>query len=131
MVRSTPGRGLHLENDAEDFLNQAIRSAAAGDPVVSPHTTRLLIERFLAPTTAPEIARARQRLANLSDRELHVAHLIGAGKAYKQIAAFLNIAPDTVKSTVTRALQKVGADNGAQLAFLIEQAHMTPGQKTD
>lgn len=118
--------GFILKNDAEEFLIQAIRSAAAGDPVVSPHTTRMLIEKFLAPTTAPEIARARERLAGLSDRELQVAHLIGAGNSYKLIGRHLNIAPDTVKSTVTRALQKVGAENGAQLAFLIGQAHMTP-----
>ena len=53
-----------------------------------------------------------------------MAHLIGHGKVYKQIAAELNIAPDTVKSTVTRAMQKTGADNGAQLAFFVGQARL-------
>ncbi len=116
--------GFILKNDAETLLTPAIHAAAAGDPVVSPQTTSRLIRSFLKPTTAPEIVQARQRISPLSERELQVAYLIGHGKAYKKIAAELNIAPDTVKSTVTRAMQKTGADNGAQLAFLVGQARL-------
>lgn len=116
--------GFILKNDAETLLAPAIHAAAEGDPIVSPQTTSRLIKSFLQPSTAPEIAQARERIASLSPRELQVAHLIGNGKVYKQIAAELNIAPDTVKSTVTRALHKVGADNGAQLAFVVGQARL-------
>ncbi|GAA2033073.1 response regulator transcription factor [Yaniella flava] len=116
--------GFILKNDAESLLNPAIHAAANGDPIVSPQTTSRLIKNFLKPSTAPEIAQARQRISALSQRELQVANLIGNGKAYKHIAADLNIAPDTVKSTVTRAMQKTGADNGAQLAFLIGRAQV-------
>ena len=116
--------GFILKNDAEKFLTTAIHTAAEGEQMVSPQTTGRLIRSFLKPTTAPEIAEARRRIADLSPRELEVAHLIGNGKAYKQIAAELNISPDTVKSTVTRAMQKAGADNGAQLAFLVGQARL-------
>lgn len=123
--------GFILKNDAETLLVPAIHAAAEGDPVVSPQTTSRLIKSFLQPTTAPEIAQARQRIAGLSQRELQVAHLIGQGRAYKHIAAELNIAPDTVKSTVTRALHKVGADNGAQLAFLVGQARLDIGDGSD
>ena len=116
--------GFILKNDAEKLLTTAIHTAAEGEQMVSPQTTGRLIRSFLKPTTAPEIAEARRRIADLSPRELEVAHLIGNGKAYKQIAAELNISPDTVKSTVTRAMQKAGADNGAQLAFLVGQARL-------
>ena len=116
--------GFILKNDAEKLLTTAIHTAAEGEQLVSPQTTGRLIRSFLKPTTAPEIAEARRRIADLSPRELEVAHLIGNGKAYKQIAAELNISPDTVKSTVTRAMQKAGADNGAQLAFLVGQARL-------
>lgn len=116
--------GFILKNDAETLLTPAIHAAAEGDPLVSPQTTSRLIKSFLQPTTAPQMAQARQRIAALSPRELQVAHLIGHGKAYKHIAAELNIASDTVKSTVTRAMQKTGADNGAQLAFLVGQARL-------
>jgi len=116
--------GFILKNDAEALLTPAIRAAADGDPMVSPHTTSRLIKSFLQPSTAPEIAQARERIAPLTPRELEVAHLIGNGKVYKEIAAELHIAPDTVKSTVTRAMHKVGADNGAQLAFLVGQARL-------
>lgn len=116
--------GFILKNDAEMLLIPAIQAAADGDPIVSPQTTGRLIRSFLKPTTAPEIVQARERIAPLSERELQVAHLIGHGKVYKQIATELNIAPDTVKSTVTRAMQKTGADNGAQLAFFVGQARL-------
>jgi len=116
--------GFILKNDAETLLTPAIRAAAEGDPMVSPHTTSRLIKSFLQPSTAPEIAQARERIASLTPRELEVAHLIGNGKVYKEIAAEMHIAPDTVKSTVTRAMHKVGADNGAQLAFLVGQARL-------
>ena len=116
--------GFILKNDAETLLLPALRAAADGEPMVSPQTTIRLIDSFLRPTTAPEIAQARERIAALAPRELEVAHLIGHGKSYKQIGAELNIAPDTVKSTVTRAMQKADADNGAQLAFLVGQARL-------
>lgn len=116
--------GFILKNDAEKYLIPAIRAAAEGDVIVSPQTTSRLIKNFLKPTTAPQVLQARERIGSLSPRELQVALLIGQGKAYKQIATELNIAPDTVKSTVTRALQKSGADNGAQLAYFVGQARM-------
>lgn len=116
--------GFILKNDAEKYLIPAIRAAAEGDVIVSPQTTSRLIKNFLKPTTTPQVLQARERIGSLSPRELQVALLIGQGKAYKQIATELNIAPDTVKSTVTRALQKSGADNGAQLAYFVGQARM-------
>ncbi|MDN6149881.1 MAG: response regulator transcription factor [Yaniella sp.] len=116
--------GFILKNDAETYLTRAIQAAAEGDPIVSPQTTSRLIKSFLKPTTAPEIAQARERIGSLTPRELQVAHMIGHGKSYKQIATELHIAADTVKSTVTRALQKSGADNGAQLAFFVGQARL-------
>ena len=53
-----------------------------------------------------------------------MAHLTGNGRAFEDIAAESHISADTVKSTVTRAMQKAGADNGAQLAFLVGQARL-------
>lgn len=116
--------GFILKNDAETLLIPAIHSAVDGDPLVSPQTTSRLIRNFLKPSTAPEIAHARERIVSLAPRELQVASMIGHGKTYKQIATELNIAADTVKSTVTRAMQKTGADSGAQLAFLVGQARL-------
>lgn len=117
-------RGFILKNDAETLLVPAIQAAAAGDQLVSPRTTSRLLESFLKPSTAPEIADARERIVKLSPRELEVATMIGHGHVYKEIATALHIAPDTVKSTVMRAMQKTGADNGAQLAFMVGQARL-------
>lgn len=116
--------GFVLKNDAEELLTSAIHAAASGDPVVSPQTTSRLIKNLLRPNAGPEIAKARERVAALAPREQQVASMIGHGMSYKQIARELHIAPDTVKSTVTRAMQKVGADNGSQLAFLVGQARL-------
>ena len=71
-----------------------------------------------------KIVQAPERISAILERELQVAYLIGHGKKYKHIAAELNIALDAVRSTVTRAMQKTGADNGDQLAFRVEQARL-------
>src|SRR5699024_9576212 len=114
--------GFILKNDAETLLTPAIHAAAAGDPIVSPQTTSRLIKNFLQPSTGPDIARARERIASLANGELQVANMIGNGKVYKEIDAKLYIAPDTVKSTVMKAMHQNGADNGAQLAYGVGQA---------
>jgi DNA-binding CsgD family transcriptional regulator len=53
-------------------------------------------------------------LALLSDRERAVLRLIGEGLPNKQIATALTIGERTVKSYLTSAMNKLGADNRAQ-----------------
>lgn len=50
-----------------------------------------------------------QRTLGLSEREMQVLSLIADGLANKEIAARLNVSPNTVKTHVARVLEKLGA----------------------
>jgi len=57
----------------------------------------------------------------LSDRERNVLRLASEGMANKQIAHSLSISERTVKTHITSALNKLGADNRTQAAVLATQ----------
>jgi DNA-binding NarL/FixJ family response regulator len=116
--------GFLLKKDATDSLTSAIRMVHAGDPMVSPELTSRLISSYIAPSTDPLCAAARRRVEGLSEREIEVAQMVGAGKTYDDIAGALFISASTVKSTIRRAMQKADADSGAQLAVLVAQARL-------
>lgn len=54
-----------------------------------------------------------QRLVDLSVREAEVIQFAAAGKTNRDIAAILNIQPDTVNKTILRAAAKLGTLNRA------------------
>lgn len=116
--------GFLLKTDATDSLTTAIRMAYAGDPMISPSMTSRLIKSYIAPVTDPVCEDAREQITALSEREIQAASLVGEGKTYGEIADQLFISPSTVKSTIGRAMNKVGTETGAQLAVLVTQARL-------
>ncbi|GAA3278743.1 response regulator transcription factor [Nesterenkonia halobia] len=116
--------GFLLKTDAPDLLATAIRMTHDGDPMISPAMTSRLIASYVTPTTDRVCQDARHQVTGLADRELQVAGLIGGGKTYQDIAETLHLSPSTVKSTVRRAMDKVGADTGAHLAVIVAQARL-------
>ncbi|MDT0413532.1 MULTISPECIES: response regulator transcription factor [unclassified Streptomyces] len=98
----------------------AIRTAAAGDALLSPAATRSLITRFLAqaPGTGPATGVDSARLAALTGREREVLVQVAAGLSNDEIAARLEVSPLTVKTHVNRAMAKVGARDRAQLVVI-------------
>jgi DNA-binding NarL/FixJ family response regulator len=106
------GKGVEAEE-----LQDAIRTVARGDALLSPAATRGLISRFLS--TTPEIAdRAEERLTDLTDRERDVMVMVAAGLTNDEIAELLQISPFTAKTHVNRAMAKLGAHDRAQLVII-------------
>ena len=118
--------GFLLKTDAQESLCTAVRMAAAGDPMISPAMTSRLIASYVKPSADAATLDARRKAGLLSEREREVASLVGSGKTYGEISRELFISESTVKATIGRALRKVDADSGAQLAVIVAMARLDP-----
>lgn len=65
-----------------------------------------------------EVAISRP-LQSLSPREHHILQLLADGQSNKEIARGLGIAPETVKTHVSKIFTKLGAQNRAQAAAMV------------
>lgn len=92
----------------------AIRAVDAGDALLSPTATRSLIDRYVRPRAA---AGATPALAQLTEREVEVLTLVGAGRSNGEIAEHLVISPHTAKTHVGRIMAKLHAHDRAQLVI--------------
>ncbi len=138
--------GFLLKNSPPDQLTHAIRTAAAGEPVLAPSVTRRLIDTVTAlpaallpnapvpPDPAPREGRQEDgldrldtpgMLSALTERELHVLVLVARGMSNARIAAALGLSEGNVKSRVNRILTRLGLENRVQAALLAHQAGLT------
>lgn len=121
--------GFLLKSTRPERLVEAIRSVAAGEPMLSPSVTAQLISRVTSETPGATAQRAREealaRLAALTDREREVAVAIGRGASNAEIARSLYMGLPTVKTHVSRVLTKLGLDNRTQVALLVHDAGLT------
>ncbi|MFF7638591.1 response regulator [Kitasatospora sp. NPDC008050] len=116
------GKGIN-----PDELLNAIRVVAAGDSLLSPTATRVLINRFLAQPATPG-RNTPPQLAALTPREHEVVTLVAAGLSKDEIAERLYVAPLTAKTHVNRAMTKLGARDRAQLVVIAYQTGLArPG----
>jgi DNA-binding NarL/FixJ family response regulator len=99
--------GFLLKDVPAPDLVAAIRTVAAGDSVLSPSTTRRLIERFVPLLPAPS-ATTTDSLAALTNREREVFALVAKGRSNREIADTLFLSEGTVKIHVSRLLGKLG-----------------------
>ncbi|MGW6353911.1 response regulator [Streptomyces sp. NPDC055092] len=115
--------GFVLKDTAPAEIVEAVRRVASGAPVLSPTVTRQLITRATGPDPQQDRrARARERLAELADREREVAVAVGRGASNAEIAAELYMSVATVKAHVSRILAKLGLNNRVQIALLTHDA---------
>jgi DNA-binding NarL/FixJ family response regulator len=106
--------GFVLKDDPPEQLIAAVRTVAGGDALLSPSVTRRVIAQFTrvhrqAPPKAVE---------TLTSRELDVFRLITKGYSNAEIGRELFISDTTVKTHVTRLLQKLGLRDRAQAIVL-------------
>ncbi|PZF96992.1 response regulator [Micromonospora deserti] len=115
--------GFLLKDTPPQELATAVRTVAAGHAMLAPTVTRRLIDSFAERGPARRDA-ARQRLGQLTGRELEIAREVGRGHANAEIARRLTMSEATVKAHVSRALAKLGAANRVQLAILVHDADL-------
>ncbi|CAA9292550.1 MAG: Two-component transcriptional response regulator, LuxR family [uncultured Corynebacteriales bacterium] len=113
--------GFLLKDATAEQLAAAVRSAAAGDAMLSPQVTRRLLRRFAEPGN-PHRADARRRLDVLTAKEREVLAALAEGLANGEIGRRLHLSEATVKSHVSRLLAKLQLTNRVQAAILAHRA---------
>jgi DNA-binding NarL/FixJ family response regulator len=109
--------GFVLKDDPPEQLLAAIQTVAGGEALLSPSITKRVIKQFTRiprPTPPPE-------LAQLTDRELDVFHLVARGLSNAEIGKQLFISETTVKTHITHILQKLDLRDRVQAVVLAYQ----------
>ncbi|MEV7632574.1 response regulator transcription factor [Microbacterium sp. NPDC089318] len=122
--------GFLLKNAGPEELITAVRALAAGDGILAPEVTRRVLARFSASPVPATAAQARQPRSDvlaepLTDRESEVLALMADARSNAEIAGELFIGEATVKTHVSRVLQKLGARDRVQAIVLAHRHGLT------
>jgi DNA-binding NarL/FixJ family response regulator len=109
--------GFVLKDDPPEQLIAGIRTAAAGNALLSPAVTKRVIRQF-AHIPSPS---APAGLDELTTREHEVFRLMADGLSNAEIGRELYIGETTVKTHVTRVLQKLDLRDRVQAVVLAHQ----------
>jgi DNA-binding NarL/FixJ family response regulator len=103
-------KGFLTKEEAGDQILVAIRKILSGDVYVSERISSHLLTRLLGGT-----ARGTDPCERLSDREMQVFEMIGAGRGTKEIAAELNLSAKTIETYRANIKEKLGLKEGSEL----------------
>ncbi|KQR48244.1 LuxR family transcriptional regulator [Microbacterium sp. Leaf161] len=144
--------GFLLKNAGAEDLIAAVRALAAGDGMLAPEVTRRVLARFTtasSPASSPASASASSRASAsasagestptaapsqvaptvpvdpLTEREAEVLVLLADARSNAEIAGALFIGEATVKTHVSRILQKLGARDRVQAVVLAHRMGLT------
>jgi len=114
--------GFLLKDTPPAEIVRAVRTVAAGEPMLSPTVTRQLIGHVTVSEEGDRQRHAREQLDRLTEREREVAVAIGFGKSNAEIGRELYMSVATVKAHVSRVLEKLELNNRVQIALLAHDA---------
>jgi DNA-binding NarL/FixJ family response regulator len=114
--------GFLLKRTRPEELLAAIHTVAAGDSLLSPSVTRIVIERM---ARTEHLTPAEAKLEELTPREREVFDLIARGLSNTEIAAALVIEESTVKTHVKRILMKLNLRDRVQAVILAYETGLT------
>ena len=119
-VLKAGARGYLMKGAELDGVVQALDALQRGEIVLSPRMNTRLLARRLHDGPA-------ERYADLSDREMQIFMLIGAGMTTGQIAGDLNLSPKTVGAHREKIKAKLGLDTASELErealLYVERGH--------
>ncbi|RWZ68296.1 response regulator transcription factor [Labedella populi] len=123
--------GFLLKNSTPEQLVDAVRVVASGDALLAPAVTRRVIERFgsIAPSaTESGSIIVPTEVQELTEREFEVLGLVARGLSNAEIATQLYVGEATVKSHVSKVLQKLGVRDRIQaVVYAYENGITVPG----
>lgn len=110
-VLKAGGHGYVMKREPGADLLAALRAVAAGELAVSRQVTLLILKRAVRPTLTPAFG----GIGDLTDRELHVFQMIGAGKSPRKIAEDLKLSVKTVETHRENIKNKLGLHSSAEV----------------
>lgn len=117
--------GFLLKTATRDVA-PAIRAVMEGDAVLSPKSTRQLLDRWGERGDAGR-SEASAAMDTLTDRERGIAAIVGEGLTTEEISKRVFLSPATVKSHLSSIQTKLGVHNRTQVAVLAERAGLVQG----
>jgi DNA-binding NarL/FixJ family response regulator len=123
---SAGASGFLLKRTSPEELISAIHTVVAGDALLSPSVTRMVIDRAARqPTPSGDAA---QSLERLTPRELDVLELVARGHSNAEIAVALVVEETTVKTHVKHVLGKLRLRDRVQAVIFAYESGLTrPG----
>jgi DNA-binding NarL/FixJ family response regulator len=116
--------GFLLKHTRPELIVEAVRRAAAGDPVLSPDVARSVIAMAAGNhrdgSDPGPTARARMDL--LTEREREVALAVSEGLSNAEIGERLHLSTSSIKATISSALTRLDLTNRIQLAILAHES---------
>lgn len=109
--------GYVLKEQAADEVLQAIRAVLGGEVYLTRAMAGLLLHQFVG--AGPEVPRTG--LEKLTDTELHVLQLLGAGLSTRQIAAEVKRSFKTIETHRENIKSKLGLKGAAELVHYATQ----------
>jgi DNA-binding NarL/FixJ family response regulator len=121
--------GFVLKDTPPEKLLDAITIVAAGEALLAPAVTRRLIAEFARRPLAAARP-AGDAVAQLTGRERDVLEQVAAGKSNSETAAALHLSVATVKTHISRLLDKLDCRDRAQLVVVAYETGIAiPGQQ--
>jgi DNA-binding NarL/FixJ family response regulator len=115
--------GYIMKQEATDSVLDALRRILNREVYVSPRIANKMLQQFVGTTGAE---RRHSSVDDLSDRELEVLRLIGAGHGTRQIAEQLHLSVKTVETYQAHLKEKLGLRNSRELVQYATRWAMGP-----
>lgn len=110
--------GYLLKQIDSEQLYSSVRQVTQGEIALTPSATRELVTSIKG---NDEHEKSDHPFAQLSARDIRIAHAVSLGKINKEIADELGLNEKTVKNLLTVIFTRLGINRRAQLAVLYEK----------
>nr|BBK07994.1 DNA-binding response regulator [Streptomyces sp. TP-A0584] len=124
-ILSAGAVGWLYSSATADVLIDAVQQIAAGRGFIDPAAVRTLVE-VVADHNVPTVdRREEERLRSaLTSRELEVMSYVSQGLSNHQIATRLDVSENTVKTHVSRTLNKLGMRSRVEAALVVRHLRL-------
>jgi len=114
--------GFLLKSSSPAEIIAAVRAVVAGDAVLSPRSTRQVLDHYGRDENRRAREEAQTALAVLTEREREIAVAVAEGLSNAEVAERLYVSPATVKAHLATIQTKLGVRNRVQVAVHAERA---------